>query len=351
MNPSEFWYERATNTFYSVTPEIVNNEDGYLYQKRSIEYDWESDIFYVKNDHTFKPLSVGWGGSKELNMYSTYFPLFKEFNAFEPLTCEHLGVVITTNNPYNEDWIGVSSLDTVIEDIKSLEITMHEYDKLMLLTKPRAFILNEAVEYDVDGNPTLDMNNDVYVGIDGNAVDNPSDLVQISQYNFYAEKFETKIQGKMRYILSKLILDVSVTAFDNNKIERSATEIASSDSSMIASIENKRSEYKPQMISIIHLVNLDITDTINISFIPIQLSNWTSVVNNVTMLKGIQLISDETALRMLNPRYTDEQIKQELDRISKDNKTRQEMYSNGSSPPDSTGGNNYTHKRRRYGYN
>lgn len=310
-NAGEFWYDDYNHVFYSVVPKTVGNADGYLYEERRLHDDDGFGTPYMSIRSTFKPEGYGWSwnGRKDVKIKTTYV-------AVDPTDDiqRQLGIVIVVSNPYNTDWQGVSTFASVLEDIKELELTYHEYTKTMFWVKPRAYMFSEAVYQDENGNQNIDTTRDIYIKVDGDMIDNPRDLVQISQYDFPAEAFNTKIQASLNKLLSKLGLDKSILAFSSDGVEKSATQDTSEQQIQNAVIENKRSLYRRQLVSALHIIS-GTEEYINIEFVPNNKLNFSSNAQAISTLASVNMISIEKAVDWLNPRYDIKQKEEEVERI------------------------------------
>lgn len=323
LSPGQFWYDEDKNEFYSVTPAIVDGKDGYKYERRYIgklngEPVTRSKVFY----------KVGAGTGQTRRTTNTTFEVTEELIG-EP---EGLGITLFTHNPYNNDWVGVSCLDQVLYQLQALELSVHEYTKAMYFTKPRALMLSDAVQRNEDGSTELDLTTDVFVEIDAAALEDPKHIMETTQFKFDAQAFKTKIGDDLTLILSKVGLDTRILAFssDSNRIEKTATQIASEDSRMSSTIEARREEYAPKLKNLAHLIDpeIDLAD-FTVTFIPLHYLNFSAMTTNVTALKNSGLISDETALRMIHPRWNDKQIKEELNKLTKEKETNNGTINNG----------------------
>jgi hypothetical protein len=311
---AEFYYDDVKRIIYTAKNYVQGNTDGIMYEKRYI------------GKHKGEKVVIT---ERQFNGEQITKTKYKPYDKYSETATQYMGLVILTNNPYNTDWVGVSALHNIMGELKALDLTIQEYNKALYFTSPKTFMLSTAVEVDIDGRPNIDLTNDVYVSVDANAIEDPKKMVETQQYAFYADKFRIKIEDDLNLILTKVGLDRKVLAFSTTSVERSATEIVAEDNRMYATIENRRTQYYEQFVDIINLVNYEQDKSITINFIPIQAFNMNMVTQNVIQKFSSGLQSLETAIKELNPRFTNEEVKAEIDRIKGDKEDMAKLMQQG----------------------
>lgn len=225
---------------------------------------------------------------------------------------KYVNVYEFVNNSYNHDEVGSSFLAPILKDIQSIDMTLHLYEKTMYYTKPRIHVSNELSEIDDNGEPTLNVTDDIYVFVDAMGIPEGKDPYNVTQFKLDQASYDAKIQARLSLALSKVGLDNRVLAWGNGNIERTATEIRSSDDRMINLVERIRNQY----YAIITQLVKDSDDNAEINFTPTTYTSYENMVNSVVALKQQLLISDYTALKQLYPRWSEAQIQVELSELS-----------------------------------
>ncbi len=311
VRPFEFWYDEWNNIFYSVTPTVYNAKDGYMFEKRQMV---DSKVQVVKFFSEGAPISEPYSYHKTI----TFNPFVVDKDKYD--TPEALGVSLFTHNPENENWIGISALDNVLGQLQAFDLSVHEYTKAMFFTKPRAILFNDAVDKDPNtGEPIMDLSQDVYVTVDAIAFDDPKQAIQTVQFKFDAEAFHRKINDDLGIILSKMGLDNRILSFSSQgTVEKTATQVVYEDSRVNALIENRREEYAEQIYRTVELLESVIDTDVDIRFVPLHYLNMTAMVNVVQQMSAMDAISQEQKLRLIYPKWTDEEINQEIKKINGD---------------------------------
>ncbi len=318
LRPFEFWYDEWDNVFYSVKPTVYGNKNGYMFEKRELrEHKGKTFVFVDKFfDEGVKPTL----SDKKYKYHKTikFNPFVIDENDYD--TPEALGISLFTHNPETESWIGISALDNVLGQLQAFDLSVHEYTKAMFFTKPRAILFNDAVDKDPEtGEPIMDLSQDVYVTVDAIAFDDPKQAIQTVQFKFDAEAFHRKINDDLGIILSKMGLDNRILSFSSQgTVEKTATQVVYEDSRVNALIENRREEYSAQIYRTVELLEAVLDTDVDVKFVPLHYLNMTAMVNVVQQMSAMNAVSDEQKLRLIYPKWTEEEIKKEIQRINGD---------------------------------
>lgn len=258
------------------------------------------------------------------------FTIFSSFTGDTPI--QQLGVDIIKHNVHSDDWYGYSALDSVLADIRSFELVMDEYNKMVLYAKPRVHIYNDAVELDEEGKPNIDLTNDIYVSTEAYTIDDPAKMFESIQFDIKSAEYNIKMEDDLNKILTKVGLDQGVLAVAGNGVEKSAAEIASNDNRMYSKMEARKILYAWQLQLVIdrYLPGVELT------FVPNQYKNFQNVVTQVSTLKGVGLISIEMAVNLLYPHASESEKAAEVERLNKEKEMDEQRSERGVSNVDTS---------------
>lgn len=234
-------------------------------------------------------------------------------------------VIEFTNNRINHDKVGESTLLPVLNDIISIDMTIHQLEKTMYYTKPRVHMSSELVELDENGEPVTNNTDDVYVNVDALGLPENANPYQVTQFEFQQKEYDEKIKNALSRCLSKIGLDNRILAYGNGNIERTATEIRSSDDRMINTIERKRNQYYNSIRDLIETTGVDV----KFNFTPTTYVSFDQMVTSVVTLKQTNMISSEVMLKLLYPRWSETEIQDELTKLESIERTKDEQTNTG----------------------
>lgn len=277
-NNTEFYYNEEDNILYIARNVIIDGKDDVEYQTRYAKKKYMYIEIEYSNNTTRKSIKK--------------IPYTDEIGSIS-----QLGGFILFNNDWNDDWTGESVLAPVIQDIKSYELMNHYFNQGVLFATPKLLMPSELIEYDELGDPIVDLTNDVFVPTDATGDENSTP--QMVQFNIQSKEMAVKLDKDLEKLLTNVGLDRMVVAQSNTTIEKTASEVASENTNMFATIEERRNMYTPQLEDLLEFLY---TEKITFTFIPMQLLDFNSIANTISQLRSTNSISDEMAVRLLYPR-------------------------------------------------
>jgi hypothetical protein len=242
-----------------------------------------------------------------------------------------MGACVVTNNREDTNWVGLSAIHDINTLIRGMSLTLQEYNKAMYYTSPTTYIMNNLIETDIEGNPTIDLTQDTIAVVDGSGIEDPRKMMETVQYEFYAESFHRKLTDDMLTALSIVGLDQTMIALEGVNIERSATEINSEDNRSYATIEHRRTMYLPQLRKLISLINLNLLGSLEVTYVPVQSFNAQMNTQITTTQYQAGLISRKDAIKALDPKLNEEQVLERVEAIENEAKEKAELNLVGSS--------------------
>jgi hypothetical protein len=318
---------QADSFFYNSTDNILYTTERILYRGTDT---LKCDVRYVKKirGKIIVYIDTVFINNKTYNITTKITTKITPIVSDDPLLV--MGANIITNNREDTNWVGLSAIHDINTLIRGMSLTLQEYNKAMYYTSPTTYIMNNLIETDIEGNPTIDLTQDTIAVVDGSGIEDPRKMMETVQYEFYAESFHRKLTDDMLTALSVVGLDQSMIALEGVNIERSATEINSEDNRSYATIEHRRTMYLPQLRKLISLINLNILGEVEVTYVPVQSFNAQMNTNITTTQYQAGLISRRDAIKALDPKLNEEQVENRIRDIEQEEEKKAELNLNDS---------------------
>lgn len=320
LSTQEFFFFEEEGILVYMLEKLIKGKPEIEYHKRYLSDDGLEvvDEVYDKN-----------GVAK----YTDFLELYgNEYNEMLYNRCEYLkaiGVSIICHNNVDNSWYGYSVLDIVVNDIMTFEMIQDEYNRAVMYAKPRLHIVNDMVDMGEDGQPNIDLVNDVYVTTDANYADDPSKIIEAVQFDIKSPEYHQKMQDDFNKILSKVGLDESVLAISNSTTDKTTVEVSSNDNRMFSKMEARKVVYAPQLLEFIDFKYGEVT----VNFIPAQYTNFGEMVKQVTLLKAQGLISLERATGLLYTHESEASRQEEVNKIKEETNVEANRISGENAEP------------------
>ncbi|AUS07416.1 hypothetical protein C1X05_00115 [Laceyella sacchari] len=196
------------------------------------------------------------------------------------------------------------------------------------LAKSRIHVPETMMDFDEMGNSAFDVDGEVYVKLQGVTAFDVNSLTA-TQFNIRCQEHEQTAINLIRQIITIAGYSPSSFGLMGDQAAVTATEISARERKSLMLAAKKKRLAKKAIVDMIHIMRTianthlgaayDLTTTVDLEFsdsIETDMSQLSAVVNQLQQAKALSI---ETAVRWLNPTWSESQIKEEVERIKQEN--------------------------------